>query len=60
MLLNTQFSNNLNLRSSSNVNDEVSHPYKTGKIIVLYIVIFKFLDSKLEDKILHRVIASIP
>jgi len=33
-----------------NVSDQVSHPYKTDKIIVLYIVIFKFLDSKLEDK----------
>jgi len=32
------------------VSDQVSHPYKTGKIIVLYIFNFKVLDSKLEDK----------
>jgi hypothetical protein len=32
--------------SSLNVSDQVSHPYKpTGKIIVLYILILKFLDS---------------
>ena len=50
ILLSTLLSNNLTLRSSINVSDQVSHPYKaTVKIIVLYILIFIFLDSKLED-----------
>jgi hypothetical protein len=41
-LLSTLFSNTLSLRSSLNVSDQASHPYKTaGKIIVLYILIFK-------------------
>jgi hypothetical protein len=51
ILLNTLFSYSLSLRSSLNVSDKVSHPYKTTrKIIVLYILIFKLLDIKLEDK----------
>jgi hypothetical protein len=45
--LNTLFSNTLSLHSSLNTSNQVSHPYKTKcKIIVLYIFIFTFLDSK--------------
>jgi len=42
----------LSLHSSLNVSDQFSHPYKsTGKIIVPYVLFFKFLDSNLEEKI---------
>jgi hypothetical protein len=45
------FSNALSFLSSLNVSGQVSHPYKTiGKITILYILIFKFLESNLEDK----------
>jgi hypothetical protein len=50
ILLNTLFSNKLNLRSSFNVSDQVSHPYETiGKIIFLHILVFALLDFKLGD-----------
>ena len=51
ILLNTLLSNTLTLCSSHNMTDQVSHPYKTtGKIMVPFSLIFKFLDNKLEDK----------
>jgi hypothetical protein len=45
------FSNTLSLCSSLNVREQVSHPYKTtGKIIILYILIHTFSDSRREHK----------
>jgi hypothetical protein len=47
ILLSTLFSNTLSLCSR----DQVSHPYRTiGKIMVLYILIFKFFGSRWEDR----------
>jgi len=44
------FTNTLSLCPHFNVTDQVSHPNGTCKITPLYILIFIFLDSKLEDK----------
>ena len=47
----TLFSKTLNLRHSLNISYQVSHPYRTtGRIIFLYTLIFKFLDSNLDDR----------
>jgi hypothetical protein len=51
ILHRTLFSNTLSLCSSLSVTDQVSHPYKTtGRLTVLYISTFTFLDSRREDK----------
>jgi hypothetical protein len=51
ILLNTLFSKTLRLCSFLKVRDQVSHPYSTtGKITVLYILMFRFSDIRLEDK----------
>jgi hypothetical protein len=51
ILLRTLFSNTLSLYSSPNVRDQVSHPHKTtGRIMVLYVLNFTFLESRREDK----------
>jgi hypothetical protein len=51
ILLEALLSNTHSLYSSRDVRDQVSHPYKTtGRIIVLYILTFTFVDSKREDR----------
>jgi hypothetical protein len=51
ILLRTLFSNTLSLCSSLSVTDQVSHPYKTsGRITLLYVLTFTFLDSRRDDK----------
>jgi len=43
--------NTLSLWSYNNVRDQVLHPYTTkGIIIVLYISVLVFIDSKKDDK----------
>jgi hypothetical protein len=50
-ILSALFSKTIIPWSSLNARDQVSHPYKTrDKIIVLYILICTFLESKREDR----------
>jgi hypothetical protein len=51
ILLRTLFPSFLSLCPYRNTRDQVSHQYKTtGRIMVLYILTFTFLDSRREDK----------
>ena len=61
ILLNTLFSDILSLCFSLNVSDQVSHTYKTtDKIILIYVNRYIFWYQEGRQKILHRMIASIP
>jgi hypothetical protein len=61
ILLSILFANTLNLCSSLNVGDQVSHPYKTvGKIKMLYILILFFRQRTGRQKILNWMIPGIP
>jgi len=51
ILLSALFFSTLNLCPFLSVRDQVSHPYKTGgRIMVFYVLIFKFLRRRGEDK----------
>jgi hypothetical protein len=61
ILLRTLFSNTLSLYSSLRVRDPVSRQYKTtGRIMVLCVLTFTFLDSRWDDKRLKGIVASVP
>jgi hypothetical protein len=59
ILLSTLFSNTLSLWSSLNVRDQALHPHTTGRIMVLYILTFKFLNSRWEGRRLNWMVASV-
>jgi hypothetical protein len=59
IFLRTLFSGILNLCSSHSVRETVIPIQKTGKLVVLYILIFKPLKRRQVDKRLNRMVTSI-
>ena len=60
IFLSNLFSKTLSLRSSLNIRDQFSDPYKTAhKITILYTLIFKYLGSPLEDKTLRSYVVTL-
>jgi hypothetical protein len=61
ILLSTLFSNTLRLRAFLNIRGQISHPYKsTGKVIVLYILIFTFFRQQMRrQNVLDSMVESI-
>jgi len=58
--ISTLFSNTLSPCPSMDVSEQVLHPYNaTGKITILYTLIFILLDMKWEDKTMDRKAAGI-
>jgi hypothetical protein len=55
------FSNILNLCSFITVTDQIWHPHKTNEVVIPYILIFTFVDSKRErQKFLDWMEAGLP
>ena len=51
IFLSSLFCSTFSPNSSLSMRDQMLHPYKTaGKIIVLYIFVFRFFDSKLAER----------
>jgi hypothetical protein len=48
--LNTLFSNILSLCSYFSGRDQVLHPKTAGKIVMLYVLIFKFTENRQEER----------
>jgi hypothetical protein len=59
LLYSTLFSNTFHLWPSLNARDQVSHPYRTtGKITVLFLIVYVFRQERRRQTALHWMVAS--